>query len=864
MRKHITLILPLFVLFTFQISHSQITVLSGTINKYTRVKTVDTCSAQITVDNASLYTVGSKVLLIQMNGAVIKSSNNSSFGEVENQNNVGKYEINQIDSINGNTVFLKFRFLNEYFPNPGVVQMVSFPQYDIAVVNDTLRPKPWDGETGGIIAFEANSVTLNAPIVASSVGFRGGAVKAYNNCEAAEIHDNYFYALNTTGNNNGGPKGEGIALPLPDKETGKGPQANGGGGGNNHKSGGGGGANIASGGQGGEQERANIFRCQGKNPGLGGLGLSANGINHLFFGGGGGAGQNKEGSDSKGGNGGGIVIIKANTFEGNNKSILANGGSAALSAGDGGGGGGAGGNIVLQVNRFTGNLTLESKGGNGGNSVNGTGYKFGSGGGGAGGRVFLLSAAPTVTSTVTGGIQGKNVDSNTSLNAQKGGDGSVSTTTFALPFANDTIYRRIVFTTQPNPILICEGNSTTLNVKVTGPAILYQWQINTGTGYKDLTNDNDYSGVQTPTLVIKNVTAALNPYLYRCSIKSNCLNTAISNSNGVSLKIKNVPVPIFTYSVNNNTVSFIDGSSNALTYKWSFGDGSSDTIKSPVHTYALQDTYRVVLRVINECGTREYTTLLNLNTPPFAGFTANSRDACAPSTLEFSNTSSDNVRKYFWTFDGGIPATSTVKNPSVTYNNPGQYNVRLIVENGHGRDTFIRNQYIKVTSKPAVNFSATKNGLVVNFINNTTNATSFTWEFGNGDTSNQISPSYSYQLPGTYIVKLTARNSCGSLSDTLRISIFSLPTATVSASQISGCAPMIVQFSGRNVVNVASWNWSFPGGVPTTSNLPNPRVTYTRPGKYDVSLSITNAVGTSHIKQDTFIRVSESPMAAFN
>ena len=861
MRKIFIIISSTFFIHSFL--HAQ--VISGIINKYTRVTSLDTCAVTAIVRDPAFYQVGDKVLLMQMNGATMLLNNNNSFGTVQSLSQTGKYEINQIDSIIGTTVYFKYKFLNNYPTGKGVTQMISFPSWNNVAVNDTLRAKPWDGETGGIVAFEANTVTLNAPILATGIGYRGGAAKTYNQCEAFGAYNDFSYALNSTSADNGGQKGEGVVLYITGKECGKGPQANGGGGGNNHKSGGGGGGHLTAGGQGGDQERANILRCPGKNPGLGGLGLSSSGSDQVFFGGGGGAGQNKEGSETEGGNGGGIVIIKANSLEGNNKFIMANGVSARFSGGDGAGGGGAGGTILLQVGTITGSLSLEAKGGNGGNSTSISGYDFGPGGGGAGGRILLSNSSPSVATNVAGGNAGRNQSTVSFQNAAKGGNGIASANnTTIIPVSDGLVQRKMEISTQPTPRLACVGDTTTLTLLAQGTNLVYEWQINKSAGYERISNDDTYEGVSTPTLKIKKVSETLNPYLYRCVVKSNCSTNTVLTTSEISLSIKTPPIPIFTHAVANNTVSFNNGSSGGLSFKWTFGDGESDTLANPMHTYALQDTYRVILKASNQCGTTSYDALINLNTPPFAGFTANGRDACPPSTIFFTNGSSDNVRKFFWSFPGGTPDTSNAKDPAVTYSLPGIYDVRLIVENGYGRDTFLRKQYVKINDKPVVNFTASKNGLSVNFINNTTNATSFLWNFGDGKISNQVSPQYTYQNAGTYIVRLSASNICGNVQDSVKLVIFSLPAATISASQTQGCAPMIVQYSGRNTTNVTSWNWSFPGGTPATSNQANPRVTYFQPGKYDIILSITNSAGTNTIKQDTSIWVSESPKAAFN
>ncbi len=855
----------LFIICFYTTSHAQTTVIGGIINKYSRISVVDTCVMSVTVGEPNEFTVGGKVLVIQMNGATMQDRNNESFGTLEGLRNTGKYEINVVDSIAGNIIFLKYKFVNQYLEQSGAKQLITFPSYDNAVVNDTLRARPWNGQTGGVVAFEANNVTLNVPIVASATGFKGGDIKSYNECNPSFSYSDFYFDYNSTNNENGGVKGESIVMYLAGKECGRGAQMTGGGGGNNHKSGGGGGGHMSVGGKGGESIRGSIFRCQGVNPGLGGRPLPTTiGNDQLFFGGGGGSGHNKEGFDTRGGNGGGIVIIKANTLEGNNRAILANGGSAAYNNGDGAGGGGAGGTIALLVNRITGNLTLEANGGNGGNSGSNPNYDFGPGGGGSGGRVLLTNSNSSVTINLTGGAAGKNI---TSFSTQTATIGSVGVSTinsvFSLPVASASFNRKLNITVQPVATLVCEGDSTALKVTATGPSVRYQWQVNKGDGFAPLSNDELYEGVKTAVLKLNKPTAVLNPFLYRCLITSNCSKNDSIPSQAISLKIKSRPIPIFTYVINNNKVAFTNGSSNGLTFKWSFGDGGVDTGRSPVYTYAVQDTFRVTLTVSNECGTETYSTIVNLNTPPLGAFTANGADACPPSSVSFINMSSDNVRKFYWIFPGGTPDTSTLRNPTVRYNSIGLYDVKLVVENGFGRDTLVKKGYVRINDIPKVNFTVNKNGLAVSFLNTTTSATSYLWKFGDGNTSTQSSPQYTYRFAGTYIVTLTAKNACGSKTDSVTLSVFALPAATVTASALQGCTPLSVQFSGRNTTSVSTWNWSFPGGIPSTSNLANPRVSYKEPGLYDVILTMTNSVGSNTIRQDTFIKVSVAPKVSF-
>jgi PKD repeat protein len=842
--------------------------ISGIVNNYARVMSYDTCDMRLTVTDTTGFRAGMRVLLIQMNGATTDGSNSSSFGAIAALNNVGKYEVNVIDSLSGKDIFVRYYFKNQY-DDDAVLQIVTFPTFTDAVVTDTLRAKPWNGETGGIIAFEANSLILNAPIDASAAGFRGGGIKTYANCEALQNYNSFYYTLNTTDRPNGGMKGEGISAIVAGKECGRGAQANGGGGGNNHKSGGGGGGHLVSGGIGGEQKHISEIRnCSGKFPGFDGKAITGLGNDRFILGGGGGSGHNREGSNSKGGNGGGIVFIKTNELTTNGKKIIANGGNGGSNSADGGGGGGAAGTIVLLSGQNRDSVKLEAIGGSGGNTASLADYDFGPGGGGGGGRIITRSATG-ITNNVIGGTFGKNAISRDGQGAEKGKDGAVAVVSnFNFQASSDTIARTLTIMEQPKKLQICEFQTTTLSVRARGAKITYEWQVHRGNdlGFVPIVSDSVFIGVNTPTLILNRVRTSLNPYLFRCVIRSECasIKNAVK-SDSVGLTIIPAPIAAFTPNVNFNTVSFTNGSSNGISYLWDFGNGQTSTLQSPTYTYPVQGDYKVILKVTNSCYTSIDTLILKINARPKASFTATTDAYCSPANVRFTNTSSNNTVSYQWVFSGGSPATSTDPNPSVIYTAAGIYDVMMVAINGNGRDTFRRTNYIRVNAAPAINFEIARaaSSTTVTFLNRTAGASSYSWTFGDGTTSTESTPQHVYRTTGVFEVCLTATNACGttSLCDTLVL--LSLPSAKVSVNQAIGCAPHSVQYSGQNVSNVTSWLWTFPGGTPATSTERNPRVLYSTAGVYGVTLRVSNAAGINTTTLDSFMTVQPTPLAKF-
>ncbi len=86
------------------------------------------------------------------------------------------------------------------------------------------------------------------------------------------------------------------------------------------------------------------------------------------------------------------------------------------------------------------------------------------------------------------------------------------------------------------------------------------------------------------------------------------------------------------------------------------------------------------------------------NNPPNAAFYASSTSFCPGLNCTFKNASSSNSQSYIWSFPGGTPSTSSEKEPSIVYNQLGNFNVQLIAYNEFGSDTLLLESYIQITN----------------------------------------------------------------------------------------------------------------------------------------------------------------------
>ena len=88
--------------------------------------------------------------------------------------------------------------------------------------------------------------------------------------------------------------------------------------------------------------------------------------------------------------------------------------------------------------------------------------------------------------------------------------------------------------------------------------------------------------------------------------------------------------------------------------------------------------------------------------PPVASFTANQIEINPGDFVSFTDLSTNNPTSWFWTFEGGAPATSFNQNPNIQYNIPGVYDVSLQVTNSTGASTINYTDYITVLNDDPV------------------------------------------------------------------------------------------------------------------------------------------------------------------
>lgn len=213
-------------------------------------------------------------------------------------------------------------------------------------------------------------------------------------------------------------------------------------------------------------------------------------------------------------------------------------------------------------------------------------------------------------------------------------------------------------------------------------------------------------------------------------------------------------------------------------------------------------------------------------------------------------------------------STSTDTDPaSIIFNTGGTYHVAMEAYDANGISDAV-SQDIVVSLAPVTAFSVSNTcfGDITQFTDSSTISTgtiaSWHWEFGNGDTSDQASPVYSYGTEGTYIVSLTtvAINGCSSSIST-SVDITPRPQALFTTS--TGCSETLLSFMDQSTISsgsISEWHWDFGNG--DTSSVQNAGYAYPSGGTFTVTLLVTSAAGCSD-SHTLSLTVNDRPIGNF-
>ena len=306
------------------------------------------------------------------------------------------------------------------------------------------------------------------------------------------------------------------------------------------------------------------------------------------------------------------------------------------------------------------------------------------------------------------------------------------------------------------------------------------------------------------------------------------------------------------------------------------GNGTKQIIGSGTGSFSFQltaltpaTTYYVEAYAVNSMGmeTGGQTSFKTDGFEPEAGFSASKTQPQVGESVQFTDQSTNNPTSWEWDFGDGT--SSTQQNPSHTYNSAATFSVTLTASNDYGSDSETKTDYIVTGRSPVSAFSVSQVkiqvGESVQFTDQSTNnPTSWEWDFGDGSISTLQNPLYTYNIAGTYTVKLTVSNDYGSDMES-KPGLITAGQAPVAAFVSSTTEPNLgesVQFTDQSTNNPTSWWWEFGDG--NTSTEQHPAHAYNAEGSFTVKLTSTNNFGSNSLTKENHITVITQTVTDIN
>lgn len=324
---------------------------------------------------------------------------------------------------------------------------------------------------------------------------------------------------------------------------------------------------------------------------------------------------------------------------------------------------------------------------------------------------------------------------------------------------------------------------------------------------------------------------------------------------------------------------------NITDYYWSLDDGTVLNSIDPVYEYLDPGTYDVTYGVFTSGGcTDTITKTVEVSPMPTADYSV--ANVCLNEQSEFINNSDVNtidgnfIDTYEWTFGDG--STSNDENPVLTYGSESVYTSQLIVTTNNGcTDTL--SQTATVWPLPEVDFSPTEvcMGFDTEFMDESTISNAHTnnslvdwqWDFGDGSSSTQQNPVYTYANDGVYNANLTVTSNNGCVNDTtLEVTVHPEPEASFEGVNLSGCAPICPEVTSTSSVNqpstIVDYEWRLSDG--SVYQGPNPTFSECFDNEtgntifYGLELEVTTDMGCKDVHSEAnYIEVYHNPVAGF-
>jgi PKD repeat protein len=318
------------------------------------------------------------------------------------------------------------------------------------------------------------------------------------------------------------------------------------------------------------------------------------------------------------------------------------------------------------------------------------------------------------------------------------------------------------------------------------------------------------------------------------------------------------PQPVSGFSVLNPggcvpyTLQLTNSSQYADLYQWYVNDEPVSDKQQPDDIVLTKpdESYKISLVANNIYGCQAKAMDIQVSTAPkpVAAFEVTDTLSCSGVLDMRALNTSSGARSYEWYFGDLSIVEYTATPKRHIYAQPGEYDMRLVADNGICKDTAYR--IMRVGIKPTALFEVdTALGcgqMEVNFRNLSSEGQAYLWDFGDGTFSGQANPRHGFaHVNSPYTITLIASGSYGCADTTTRLNLIRLMTPPVASFRVLPSTTIELpqytfQFFDQSTdLKTPEYKWSFGDGIGRSTD-PGPSYTYADTGIYNVQLIVTN------------------------
>lgn len=388
--------------------------------------------------------------------------------------------------------------------------------------------------------------------------------------------------------------------------------------------------------------------------------------------------------------------------------------------------------------------------------------------------------------------------------------------------------------------------------------LTYNWSFGDGNTSTSFNPSNTYQnpGTYSIRLIVSNEFGCKDTFIRNNALR---IENQVSRLNMPNAACEGTPVTM------NNT-----STPNPNQVIWKFSDNTSTQGINISKTFSQAGIYQVTMyNYFGNC-VDSIRREIRINPKPTVDFVGDNLSHCiAPLGVQFTQQATNAV-SYVWNFGNG--QQSTMANPMVQFNNPGNFDITLKATSEHGcTNSLTKYQYVNIQLPVAsMNVSKTKGcvPLDVDFSSAVVGGDSvvgYQWNFGDGTSSSEKNPQHTFTSKGIYTISLiviTASGCTDTIVATGAVRAGNKPNAEFSATPLISCANTPITFTDLTPVSDSATDWAWTFGDGGTSTVKNPIRTYADTGYMDVTLIVSQYGCADTIKKEDYIYIIP-PVANF-